>query len=54
MYLCAMPLAPFHCVFFAERDSSGWNLDEGEVQRRRILFWEMYTADSWTVMGSFA
>jgi len=32
-----------------ERDSAGWNLDADEVQRRRILFWEIYTCESWSV-----
>jgi hypothetical protein len=32
-----------------ERDSAGWNLNEEEVQRRRIMFWELYTYDSWGV-----
>lgn len=30
------------------RDSSGWNLDPEELQRRRRLFWELYTHDAWT------
>ncbi|KAK7466490.1 hypothetical protein VKT23_005212 [Stygiomarasmius scandens] len=30
------------------RDSSGWNLDHEEQQRRRRLFWELYTYDAWT------
>jgi len=25
-----------------------WNLDAEEAERRRILFWELYTWDSWT------
>ncbi|KAF9644982.1 hypothetical protein BDM02DRAFT_3102051, partial [Thelephora ganbajun] len=29
------------------RDSAPWNLEPQEVQRRRTLFWEMYTWDSW-------
>lgn len=32
-----------------ERDSAPWNLDPQEVQRRRTLFWEIYTWDSWAV-----
>ncbi|KAH7923981.1 hypothetical protein BV22DRAFT_1167136 [Leucogyrophana mollusca] len=31
-----------------KRDSAGWNLGHEEVQRRRILFWEIYTFDAWT------
>ncbi|KAF8920617.1 fungal-specific transcription factor domain-containing protein [Mucidula mucida] len=30
------------------RDSSGWNLDPEEQQRRRRMFWELYTYDAWT------
>ncbi|KAK0457651.1 uncharacterized protein EV420DRAFT_1546715 [Desarmillaria tabescens] len=30
------------------RDSSGWNLNPEELQRRRRLFWELYTHDAWT------
>ncbi|THU99159.1 hypothetical protein K435DRAFT_828264 [Dendrothele bispora CBS 962.96] len=30
------------------RDSSGWNLNYEEQQRRRRLFWELYTYDAWT------
>lgn len=33
----------------AERDSAGWGLGHEETQRRRILFWEVYTCDAWTV-----
>ncbi|TFK51727.1 hypothetical protein OE88DRAFT_1462788 [Heliocybe sulcata] len=31
-----------------QRDSAGWNLELAEVQRRRILFWELFTWDAWT------
>ncbi|KAH7914825.1 fungal-specific transcription factor domain-containing protein [Hygrophoropsis aurantiaca] len=31
-----------------QRDSAGWNLGQEEVQRRRNLFWEIYTFDAWT------
>lgn len=34
-------------VIGLQRDSAPWNLDPSEVQRRRTLFWEMYTWDSW-------
>ncbi len=34
---------------FTDRDSSGWNLNPEELQRRRRLFWELYTHDAWTV-----
>ena len=37
-----------------ERDSAPWNLDPQEVQRRRALFWEMYTWDSWAVSSTLA
>ncbi|PFH46879.1 hypothetical protein AMATHDRAFT_68883 [Amanita thiersii Skay4041] len=33
-----------------QRDSEGWNLDPEEVQRRRRLFWELFTWDSWTAV----
>ncbi|KAF8631863.1 hypothetical protein AX15_002133 [Amanita polypyramis BW_CC] len=33
-----------------QRDSEGWNLDVEEVQRRRRLFWELFTWDSWTAI----
>ena len=38
----------------SERDSAPWNLDPQEVQRRRTLFWEMYTWDSWAVSSILA
>ncbi|KAG1746653.1 uncharacterized protein EDB91DRAFT_1118207 [Suillus paluster] len=31
-----------------QRDSAGWDLGYEEIQRRRILFWEVYTCDAWT------
>ncbi|KZP31694.1 hypothetical protein FIBSPDRAFT_775692 [Athelia psychrophila] len=31
-----------------QRDSAGWNMDEDEVQRRRVLWWEIYTYDAWS------
>ncbi|EIW79263.1 hypothetical protein CONPUDRAFT_127232 [Coniophora puteana RWD-64-598 SS2] len=31
-----------------QRDSAGWNLNEEEIQRRRTLFWEIFTYDQWT------
>ncbi|KAF8636428.1 hypothetical protein AX17_003610 [Amanita inopinata Kibby_2008] len=33
-----------------QRDSEGWNLEPDEVQRRRRLFWELFTWDSWTAV----
>ena len=33
----------------SERDSAGWNLSADEVQRRRVIFWEMFTHDAWSV-----
>ncbi|KAI0041617.1 hypothetical protein FA95DRAFT_1598877 [Auriscalpium vulgare] len=30
------------------RDSAGWNPDREDVQRRRTIFWELYTWDAWT------
>jgi hypothetical protein len=32
------------------RDNSRWNVDPSEAQRRRELFWELYTYDSWQCM----
>ena len=32
-----------------ERDSAGWNLNEEEIQRRRIIFWEYFNWECWTV-----
>lgn len=32
------------------RDSEGWNLESEEVQRRRRLFWDLFTWDSWTAV----
>ncbi|KAK2463713.1 hypothetical protein APHAL10511_004464 [Amanita phalloides] len=37
-------------VIGLQRDSEGWNLDPEEVQRRRRLFWELFTWDSWTAI----
>lgn len=34
---------------FSERDSANWNLSSDEVQRRRVIFWEMFTHDAWSV-----
>ncbi|KZP18904.1 hypothetical protein FIBSPDRAFT_1045841 [Athelia psychrophila] len=34
-----------------QRDGAGWNMDEDEIQRRRILFWEIYVYDSWSGIG---
>jgi hypothetical protein len=33
----------------SERDSAGWNLNEEEIQRRRIIFWEYFNWECWTV-----
>jgi hypothetical protein len=32
-----------------DRDSGRWKVDAAETQRRRELFWELYTYDSWQV-----
>jgi hypothetical protein len=34
---------------FTERDNAGWGLGQEEIQRRRVLFWEIYSVDAWTV-----
>lgn len=31
-----------------QRDNAGWGLGQDEIQRRRVLFWELYTVDAWT------
>ncbi|KAG2157850.1 uncharacterized protein EDB93DRAFT_1078285 [Suillus bovinus] len=31
-----------------QRDNAGWDLGQEEIQRRRILFWEIYSVDAWT------
>ncbi|KAI0048133.1 hypothetical protein FA95DRAFT_1127130 [Auriscalpium vulgare] len=35
-----------------QRDSAGWNLDREEVQRRRTIFWELYTWDAWSSVSN--
>ncbi|OJA10707.1 hypothetical protein AZE42_01058 [Rhizopogon vesiculosus] len=35
-----------------QRDSEGWGLGHDETQRRRILFWEIYTCDTWTSIAN--
>ncbi|OAX39813.1 hypothetical protein K503DRAFT_54027 [Rhizopogon vinicolor AM-OR11-026] len=35
-----------------QRDSEGWGLGHDETQRRRILFWEIYTWDAWTSIAN--
>ena len=32
-----------------DRDTGRWKLDPSETQRRREVFWELYTHDSWQV-----
>lgn len=34
-----------------DRDPSRWGVDQKETLRRRELFWELYTYDSWQVSG---
>ena len=36
---------------FSERDPALWNLSEEEIQRRRALFWELYSWDAFKVGG---
>ena len=31
------------------RDNAGWDLDPEEAQRRWVIFWELFTYDTWTV-----
>ena len=35
--------------FLSDRDSARWNLPPKEVERRRVLFWDLFVADSWNV-----
>jgi hypothetical protein len=32
-----------------ERDNAGWGLGQEEIQRRRVLFWDIYSVDAWMV-----
>ncbi|KAI0041613.1 hypothetical protein FA95DRAFT_1468689, partial [Auriscalpium vulgare] len=32
----------------SNRDSAGWNKDRADIQRRRTMFWELYSWDAWT------
>lgn len=44
-------LFPFHyrsLISLSERDSAGWNLSPDEVQRRRVIFWELFVHDAWS------
>ena len=34
------------------RDSARWGLDEKTVQRRRVLFWDLFTADVWQSLNT--
>lgn len=43
----------FMALAFADRDSGKWNLDPRETFRRRSLFYELYTYDSWQVCDYF-
>ncbi|KZP23765.1 hypothetical protein FIBSPDRAFT_736809, partial [Athelia psychrophila] len=33
-------------IFFSYREGVGWTLDKEENQRRRVLFWELYTMEA--------
>ena len=54
--LFCFPFGPLvvYVLVRTERDGALWNLDHQEVQRRRRLFWEMYTWDSWVVSSILA
>lgn len=41
-----VPLA-FTDISISDRDPSRWHLDEKIVQRRRRVFWELYSCDQW-------
>ncbi|KAI0060962.1 hypothetical protein BV25DRAFT_1870945 [Artomyces pyxidatus] len=45
--VCVSVLSTFPSAH-TQRDSAGWNLDRDEVQRRRTMFWEYYTWDTWS------
>ena len=34
-------------TLWLDRDSGKWKVDSAETQRRRELFWELFTYDSW-------
>ncbi|KZP31739.1 hypothetical protein FIBSPDRAFT_723809 [Athelia psychrophila] len=34
----------------AKRDSAAWTRDEDEIERRRVLFWELFTFEAWQSM----
>lgn len=38
--------------YLLEYDGSAFDLDEQELQRRRLTFWELYTWDVWNVSHS--
>ena len=38
-----------HGSTYSDRDSTRWNLDADETQKRRELMWEIYVYDSWQV-----
>jgi hypothetical protein len=33
-----------------QRDNAGWGLGQEEIQRRRVLFWDIYSVDAWMSM----
>lgn len=35
---------------YEERDSAAWTRDEDEIERRRVLFWELFTFEAWQSM----
>ncbi|KZP23763.1 hypothetical protein FIBSPDRAFT_889299 [Athelia psychrophila] len=39
-------------IWFTQRESVGWPLDKEENQRRRVLFWELYTMEAVSVGAS--
>lgn len=39
-------------IHHTDRDPSKWGVDQKETLRRRELFWELYTYDSWQVSGN--
>ena len=35
--------------FLSDRDSARWDLPTKEVERRQVLLWNLFVADSWNV-----
>ena len=42
-----IPTLKLRFYFFKDRDSARWGLTPKMVQRRRILFWDLFVSDVW-------